>query len=93
MDEYIPRVESWRSGEEHFHKPVIFSKISRWLKTILMKSGIDTSDFKGHSTRSASTTSKADLQDASIEDILKRGSCSNKTTWQTVYNTNIVEEG
>ena len=93
LDEYIVRVESWRSGEEHFHTPVIFSKISRWLKTIIMKSGIDTSDFKGHSTSSASTTSKADLQEASIEDILKRGSWSNKTTWQIAYNTNIVEEG
>ena len=55
-----------------------------------MKSGIDTSTFKAHSTRSAST-SQAGLQNASIEDILKRGSWSNKSTGQRFYK-NIVEE-
>ena len=56
-----------------------------------MKSGFDTGTFKVHSTRSASD-SKASLQGASIEDILKRGSCSNKSTWQRFCNKNIVEE-
>ena len=36
---------------------------------------------------------KAGLQGASIEDILKQGSWSNKTTWQRFYHKNIVEEG
>ena len=54
-----------------------------------MKSGIDTSTFKAHSTRSAST-SQAGLQNASIVDILKRGSWSNKSTWQRFYK-NVVE--
>ena len=53
---------------------------------------VNTGTFKAHSTRSAST-SKAGLQGASIEDILKQGSWSNKTTWQRFYNKNIVEEG
>ena len=57
-----------------------------------MKSGVDTSNIKAHSTRSAST-SKAGLQGASIEEILKRGSWSNKSTWQKLYTKNIVEEG
>ena len=57
-----------------------------------MKSGIDTSTFKAHSTRSAST-SKAGLQGASIEGILKRRSWSNESTWQRFCNKNIVEEG
>ena len=76
----------------HPHKPVVSSTISVLLKTILMKSGIDTSTFKAHSTRSASA-SKAGLQGASIEDILKRGSWSNKSNWQRCFNKNIVEEG
>ena len=45
-----------------------------------MKPGTDTNTFKTHSTRSAAT-SKADLQGASIEVILKYGSWSNKSTW------------
>ena len=56
-----------------------------------MKSGTDTSTFKAHSSRSASI-SKVGLQGISIEDILKRGSWSYKSTWQRFYNKNIVEE-
>ena len=101
LDEYIARTERWRSGEEHSqlllsfihpHEPVVSFTLSGWLKIILMKSGIDTSTFKAYSTRSASTF-KAGLQGASIENILKRGSWSNKSTWQIFYNKNIVEEG
>ena len=101
LDEYIARTERWRSAEEHSQlllsfihpeKPVVFCTISGWLKTVLMKSGIDTSNFKAHSTRSAST-SKAGLQGASKEDILKWESWSNKSTWQRFYNKNIVEGG
>ena len=55
------------------------STISGWLKNILTKAGIDISTVKTHSTRSAST-SKADLSDAPIEEILKRGCWSNKST-------------
>ena len=101
LNYYIARTEKWISGEEHPqfllsfiqpHKLVVCSTISGWLKTILMKSGIDTSTFETHSTRPTST-SKADLQGASIEDILKRGSWPNKSTWQRFHDKNIVEEG
>ena len=53
---------------------------------------LTSSTFKAHSTRFAST-SKAGLQGASIDDILKQGSGSNESTWQRFYNKNIVEEG
>ena len=101
LDEYIVQTERWRSGKEHYqlllsfidpHKPVVSSTILGWLKTILMKSGVDTGTIKTHSTRSASA-SKAGLQGALIKDILKRGSWCNKSTWQRFYNKNIVEEG
>ena len=100
LDEYIAQTERWRSEEEYSqlllsfippHKPLVSSSISGWLKTILMKSGVDTGSSKAHSTRSTST-SKADFQGASTEDILKRGSWSSKSTWQRFYN-NIVEVG
>ena len=97
---YIARTERWRSGKEqsqlllsfiHPHKPVVSSTIPVWLKTIHIKSGIDTNTFKAHSTRSTSI-SKASLQGASIQEILKRESWYNKNTWQRFCN-NIVEEG
>ena len=68
------------------------STISGWLKNSLKRAGIDISTFKAHSTRSAST-SKADLSGAPIEEILKRGCWSNKSTWQKFYNKNIIQEG
>ena len=55
------------------------SNISGWLKNVLKKAGIDRSTFKAHSTRSAST-SKADLSGAPLEEILKQGCWSNKST-------------
>ena len=69
---------------------MVSSTISGWLKTILIKSGINTSTFKDHSTRSTSTC-KLGLQGPSIDDISKRGSWSNKRTWRRFYNKNIVE--
>ena len=72
LDGYIAGTERWRSGEEHSqfllsfihpHKPVVSFTISAWLKTSLVKSGIDTGTFIARSTRSAST-SKSCLQDA-----------------------------
>ena len=91
LDEYISQAEGQRSGDEcsqllqsfvNPHKPVVSSNISDWLKNILKKEEIDISTFKAHSTRSAST-SKADLSGAPIEEILKQGCWSNKSTWQT----------
>lgn len=41
------------------HHPATSQSISRWIKTILERSGVDTSVFKGHSTRHASTSAAA----------------------------------
>ena len=42
------------------HGPVRKDTISRWCKSVLSSVGIDTSKFKGHSTRAASSTHLAD---------------------------------
>ena len=55
------------------HNPVVSSAISGWIKNVLREAGICTKIFKGHSTRSAST-SKAGLAGLSMTDILERGS-------------------
>lgn len=43
------------------HRTASTSSISRWIKDILNKSGIDTSIFKAHSTRHAATSTAARL--------------------------------
>ena len=68
------------------------STISGWLENVQKKAGIDISTFKAHSTRSA-CTSKVDLSGAPIEEILKRGCWSKKSTWQKFYNKHIIQEG
>ena len=52
-------------------KPVSRDTISRWVKTVLQKSGIDVNFFKPHSTRAAAT-SKAFLKSIPLEH---SGSC------------------
>ena len=52
------------------HKAVKTSSISRWLKDVPRLSGIDTSQFSGHSTRSVSST-LATNSGVSIPDIMK----------------------
>ena len=47
---------------------------------LLKEAGVDANVFKGHSTRSAHT-SKACLSGISVDDLLSRGSWSNKSTW------------
>ena len=71
------------------HNAVAKSTVAGWVKQILIMSGINTDIFKPHSTRSASS-SHARLSGLSLSDILKRGSWSNKTTWEKFYNKPIL---
>lgn len=67
------------------HKPVSSSTLSRWLKCILQKAGIDISSFQGHSFRSASSSAAAS-NGASIADILRVGDWSSESTFLRFYN-------
>lgn len=51
------------------HGPVSRDSVARWIKQSMKSAGIDTSVFKSHSTRSAST-SAAKVADVPIEDIM-----------------------
>ena len=55
---------------------------------MLTFSGVDVGVFKGHSTRSAST-SKAALSVLSVPDILERVCWSNSLTWQKFHDKQI----
>ena len=67
---------------------MVSSTISGWIKNVRREAAIDTNIFKGHFTRSAST-SKAGLAGLSVTDILEGGSWTNASTWQRFYNRQV----
>ncbi|CAG2254245.1 unnamed protein product [Mytilus edulis] len=78
LKEYIKRTEILRVHTKQLlisyikpHKAVTCSTISRWIKVVLQKSGIDTRQFSAHSVRSAAT-SKAKLYNVSLADIMSK---------------------
>ena len=66
------------------HKPVSSSTISRWIRNLVEKSGIDVSIFKSHSTRAAST-SAATKPGVSTRDIIKTANWSSESTFKRFY--------
>ena len=72
------------------HKAVKTSSISRWLKNALRLSGIDTSQFSAHSTRSASSTLAANCG-VSISDIMKVADWSRTGTLKKFYQRPILD--
>ena len=67
-------------------KPVSRDTISRWVKTVMAKSGIDVNIFKPHSTRAAAT-SKTLLKSVPLEHItLSVAGRSSSETFANYYN-------
>ena len=66
------------------HKAVTAATISRWLKEILFRAGVDTNIFKAHSTRTAST-SAAKARGVSTADIMKAADWSRESTFTRFY--------
>ena len=94
LDNYLDRTESIRDLSESTqfflsvlkpHKPVTRTTLAKWVVNFLRESGVNTSKFKGHSMRHAST-SKADLLGASLKDILGMGNWSSESVWQKHYH-------
>ena len=100
LNEYLKRTKTWRTNRDKFqlllsyikfHVVVHSSTDSKWIKEILKETWVDVDVFKGHSTRSAST-SKACLSGISVDDILSQGSWSNESTWQKLYHTEVLSK-
>ena len=92
LDEYIVRTSSLRGEEQQLfisyakpHHGVSKDTISRWIKTVMQKAGVDTTLFKPHSTRAAST-SKARNCNVSLPVIMKAASWSSDCVFNTFYN-------
>ena len=100
LNEYLKGTKTWRTNGDKvqlllsyikFHVEVHSSTDSKRIKEILKETWVDVDVFKGHSTRSAST-SKACLSGISVDDILSQGSWSNESTWQKLYHKEVLSK-
>ena len=66
------------------HRPVRTCSIARWVKRVVSLSGIDTSYFTAHSTRSAATSS-AYKSGVSIAEIMRVADRSQASTFKRFY--------
>ena len=94
LQTYVTATQSSRSPEglpdqlflamNQPHNPVKPCTIARWLTSVMESSGIDTSRYKAHSVRSAST-SKAKTKGLSCSQVIKLAHWSNVGTFKTFY--------
>ena len=70
-------------------KPIARNTISRWLTEVMSMAGIDTTYFKGHSTRGAGV-SKAKSRGANPNQLILQGDWSNVTTFEKHYDRPIL---
>ena len=69
--------------------PVARNTISRWLTEVMSLAGIDTSYFKGHSTRVAGV-SKAKRRGANPNQLVLQGDWTNVSTFERHYDREIL---
>ena len=98
LKEYLTRTQNLRGSERQLFvsyqrsfRKVSRDTISRWVKTVLTDSGIDTSRFKPHSTRAAST-STANNTSVSLDDIFHTAGWCSESTFAKYYIIIIVKE-
>lgn len=86
---YLKRTRSLRSSTKLFvssygpHKGVSRDTLSRWIKMILLKAGVDTKVFKAHSTRAASTSMAAESLD--INHVMRTAGWASESTFAKFY--------
>ena len=73
------------------HKPVVSCTIAGWLVRMMKEAGLDTSEFRAHSTRGAST-SKAEAMGLSCKEILNMAKWSKISTFYKHYRKQIVKK-
>ena len=96
--EYIQRTLDIRQANKSLfltvgtpHKTPSVATISRWIKSVLRHSGIDTKKFSSGSVRSA-VSSKAAAKGVSILEILKFGGWTRESTFTTFYKKPILKQ-
>ena len=73
------------------HQLVSVATISRWMRDLMTKSGIDTERFKGHSVRGA-VTSKARHTGLSVTQVLEKANWSAAKTFHKFYYREIEND-
>lgn len=100
LKEYLNRTRSLRKNCNSERLLVSYVKpyasvtrdtVSRWIKQVLFRSGINTDIFKAHSVRAAAT-SKANMNSVPIGDILRKAGWSSEKTFAKFYNKEIVQD-
>jgi len=66
------------------HGPVTSQRLSHWLKEMLKNAGVDTTVFKAHSVRGASSTAASE-KGVLMEDILRTADWSTDSTFRRFY--------
>ena len=92
LDQHIDRTSSLQGEEQQQfgsyvqpHQGVSKDTISRWIKTVMQQAGLDTTVFKPHSTRAAST-SKAHSCNVSLPAVMKATSWTSDCVFNIFYN-------
>lgn len=98
LKEYLKRSYLFRGTKSKLllsyvkpYKEVTKDTIARWIKVVLLRSGIDISKFGAHSVRAA-VTSKAKANSVPFEKILDKAGWSNSKTFAKFYKKEIVTE-
>ena len=96
--EYLNRTKELRTHENLFiaiikpHGQITGATYARWIKSVMIYSGIDTKLFTAHSTRGAAA-SRASLDNVPLTTIFKTAGWSANNTFATYYNKPISEQG
>ena len=95
LEEYISRTSELRGVEQSLfisfqkpHKRVTKSTISRWIKDVMARAGIDTAKYQAHSVRPASA-SKAMSKEVPIDIIMSTAGWTRESTFAKFYNKEI----
>ena len=100
LNEYLVKTEQYRESREQNllllsfikpHKPIKPCSVARWLKLVMMWSGIDVSVYKAHSTRSAAC-SKVINKGVSCAEILRTADWSKQSTFTKFYNRELSDD-
>lgn len=90
LKEYLKRTKKLRSSQYlliSYIKPfgqVSTATISRWIRIVMSRAGIDVDKFKAHSVRSAATT-KAYAKNIPLKDIMSLAGWTSESTFKKFY--------
>ena len=103
LQDYLDRTKNFRARSDKYvrhqlllsfvepHKPVVSCTIAGWLLKLMAEAGINTDEFKAHSTRGAAT-SKAAAKGLSCKEILNMAKWKKKSTFVKHYRKEILQQ-